>query len=129
MKRILIAAGLLAAVMASAAVPAESLGLLHFQLNKSAPEAGATVHQSPSEVRLWFSQEPQDGSTSIRLINAGGQAVSTGAVVQDEADAKVFSVAVSGTLAAGTYTVSWRALGQDGHVVRDTFEFTVAAHE
>ncbi|NNF11802.1 MAG: copper resistance protein CopC, partial [Gemmatimonadetes bacterium] len=31
------------------------------------------------------------------------------------------------TLPPGTYTVSWRGMGQDGHVVRDSFQFSVAA--
>ena len=47
--------------------------------------------------------------------------------VQDAEDPLTFSIVLHGTLAPATYTVSWRGMGQDGHVVRDTFEFVVAA--
>ena len=46
---------------------------------------------------------------------------------QAEEDPKAFSIVLHGTLTPATYTVSWRGIGDDGHVVRDTFEFTVAA--
>ena len=47
--------------------------------------------------------------------------------VQDEEDGRVFSVVLHGTLPPATYTVSWRGMSEDGHVVRETFDFTVAA--
>lgn len=101
---------------------------LHFALERSSPEVGATV-QSPSEVRLWFTQEPQEGSTSIRVVEAGDAGVEVGEVTQDADDATSFFVELEGTLPEGTYTVSWRGMGQDGHVVRDTFQFAVAAQD
>ena len=107
-------------------VRAEGLELFHLQLNESAPEAESTV-TAPSEVRLWFSHVPQEGTTSIRVGNAEGEALHTGDVTQDAEEAMAFSVALHGTLAAGTYTVAWRALGQDGHAVRGDFPFTVSA--
>ena len=45
---------------------------------------------------------------------------------QDSEDPQVFFIEMHGTLPAGSYTVSWRGMGEDGHVVRDTFEFSVA---
>lgn len=98
----------------------------HFALSKSSPEADATV-EAPSEVRLWFTQEPQDGSTSIRIVEAEDAGVHVGDVVQDSEDPTSFFVELHGELQAGTYTVSWRGMGQDGHVVRDSFHFSVAA--
>lgn len=98
----------------------------HFALSKSSPEAGATV-SAPSEIRLWFTQEPQDGTTSIRLVEADDAGVHVMDAEQDAEDPTVFYAMVHGSLPAGTYTVSWRGMGQDGHVVRDTFEFTVSA--
>ena len=46
-------------------------------------------------------------------------------VVQDEEDGQSFFIQLHGELSPGTYNVSWRGMGADGHVVRDTFEFTV----
>jgi methionine-rich copper-binding protein CopC len=113
----------LVAAMA-AAMPAD---VPHFALSKSAPEADASV-DAPTEIRLWFTQEPQEGTTQIRLVEADDAGVHVGDIMQDGDDPLSFSVELHGTLAAGTYTVSWRGMGADGHVVRDDFEFTVAAN-
>ena len=110
------------AVGASAA----TWGVQHFALAKSMPEADSTI-ESPEQLRLWFTQAPQEGSVSIRLIDAAGEAVETGDPVRSEDDAKLMEVAVDDALSAGSYTVAWRGIGDDGHVVRDDFQFTVTA--
>ena len=98
----------------------------HFALESSSPAAGATV-PAPAELRLTFTQEPEDGTVSIRVLEAADAGVHAMDATQDEEDARSFVVAFHGTLPAGTYTVSWRGMGADGHVVRDTFQFTVQA--
>lgn len=113
--------------LAAASSPKTSAPL-HFALERSSPEADATV-LAPSEIRLWFTQEPQEGSTSIRVVEAGDAGVEVGEASQDADDPTSFFVALEGTLPAGTYTVSWRGMGQDGHVVRDAFQFSVAAQD
>lgn len=99
---------------------------LHFKLDKSEPANGSET-VSPDAVSLWFSQVPQAKSTSIRLIDSAGEPVTTGDVVQDSENGKLQSVQVPSTLAAGVYTVAWRSMASDGHVVRDDFAFTVLA--
>lgn len=126
MKRLVLALAVLGTALAGGAAAPDDLAVRHFELRRSAPTADTVLSVAPTEVRLWFSQEPQEGSTSIRLVDAAGSAVHTGDVVQDPAEATAFSVALHGALAPGTYTVAWRALGQDGHVVRDDFAFTLA---
>lgn len=98
----------------------------HFGLKTSAPEAGASV-TAPDEVRLWFTQEPQEGTVQIRIMNAAEEAIEVGDVMVDPDDGTSFAVAVDGAMPAGAYTVAWRGMGQDGHVIRDTFEFSVTA--
>jgi len=104
--------------------PAEAA--FHFGLNRSAPEAGSSVG-APPEVKLWFTEQPQEGTISIRLLEADDAGIHVMDPVQDSEDPRAFSVALHGTIPAGTYTVSWRGMGADGHVVRDTFQFTVAS--
>lgn len=98
---------------------------LHFGLSKSAPAEGAMV-ASPSEIRLWFTEEPAEGTTMIRLLEAEDTGVHVTDPVQDPEDPHSFTVTVHGELASGSYTVSWRGMGADGHVVRDSFTFTIA---
>ena len=114
---VIIVAGLAAAMPAN--VP-------HFALSRSAPEADATV-ESPSEIRLWFTEAPAEGTTQIRLVEAEDAGVHVMDVAADPEDDRSFFIELHGELAPGSYTVSWRGMGADGHVVRDTFEFTVAA--
>lgn len=97
----------------------------HFQLEKSSPAADETV-TSPEEIRLWFTQVPQENTTSIHVLDSAGEPVHTGEVVQDPENGMVFSVEIHGELSPGTYTVTWRALGDDGHVVRGEYQFTVS---
>ena len=124
-KTALLAMALLIAI--GAAGPTDSADEYHFGLSKSAPEAEASV-PSPEEVRLWFTELPEDNSIAIRVINAAGDAMATGEATPDPEDGKVFSVSIADALAAGTYTVAWRGIGDDGHVARGDFEFSVTAH-
>ena len=126
MTRFIRAAALSIAVVAGIAATAPAEVVPHFGLSRSTPEADATG-ASPSEIRLWFTEEPQEGTTSIRLLEAEEAGVHVDEVTQSKDDARSFAVALHGKLPAGTYTVSWRGMGSDGHVVRDTFQFTVAA--
>ena len=108
------------------AVTVPVAGAFHFALTKSTPAADSAV-SSPDEVRLWFTQVPQQNSVAVRLINPAGELVDTSDPSLDQADQKVVSVNVDGALGAGGYTVSWRGIGDDGHVVRGEFGFTVNA--
>ncbi len=101
---------------------------LHLGLARSSPAADSTVHM-PTEVRLWFSEVPQAGTTTIRVKDAAAKPVAMGDVVADAAAPKAFSAAFAVTPAAGRYTVSWRAMGSDGHVVKGEFAFAVMAHD
>jgi len=99
---------------------------IHFALSSSTPAAGS-VGASPSELRLTFTEAPAAGTMSIRVVEAADAGAHVMDPVQDPEDPKTFVVAIHGTLRAGTYTVSWRGMGADGHVVRDDFQFTVQA--
>ncbi|MDT8340484.1 MAG: copper resistance protein CopC [Longimicrobiales bacterium] len=98
----------------------------HLRLDRSAPEADATL-PSPSEIRLWFSQAPQASATSLRLIRDGRPVAGVGELKADEKDGSIFAAPVTGTLPDGRYTVAWRTMAADGHVVRGEFSFTVQA--
>lgn len=110
-------------ILAAATPPS---AVLHFGLSTSSPEAGSTI-QAPSEVRLTFTQEPQEGTVQIRIVEAEDAGVHVMDAAQDSESPTVFYIVLHGTLPPATYTVSWRGMGEDGHVVRDTFQFTVSA--
>lgn len=100
---------------------------VHFALAKSVPADKTTVHHAP-EVKLWFTEPPSDGTVSIRVLDAAGNPVTASEPTLDKQDATASSVAFENALSAGAYTVSWRGMGADGHVVRGDFGFSVAGH-
>lgn len=101
--------------------------LLHFELSRSAPAADSVV-APPEEIRLWFTQGAQEDATSIRLLDGSGNLVELGALESSD-DRTEHAAAIPNLLADGTYTVAWRSMAADGHVVRGEFEFSVRAQE
>lgn len=99
---------------------------MHFDLVRSEPAADAHV-QAPEVVTLWFTEVPQENSVSIRLVDEAGELVESTEASQDPEDGQSFHVRPAGPLSPGTYTVSWRGIGSDGHTVRGDFGFMVMA--
>ena len=58
-------------------------------------------------------------------MDAAGELIDAGDVTRDKDDGRIFSVAIGSRLDPGAYTIAWRAIGEDGHVVRDEFTFSV----
>jgi len=114
----------LALVSPLTTTPAPESGV-HFELARSVPAADSTVHAAPTALRLWFTAEPQDGTTAIRVMNAAEKTVPTGDVTVDPEDATSFRIPFTAPVPAGQYKVMWRAMGPDGHVVTGEFGFGV----
>ncbi|MEZ4417766.1 MAG: copper resistance protein CopC [Gemmatimonadota bacterium] len=116
--------GVVAVANVGAIRPMESTW--HLALVKSVPEKDARV-ESVSEIRLVFSQVPQKKATSIRLLDGAGSVIPLGEVAADATDGKVQVATADAAVPAGTYTVAWRTMSADGHVVRGEYGFSVAA--
>jgi copper resistance protein C len=114
------------------AMAALSVGLLlapgstlaHSLLVRSQPERRATVTRPPEEVRLWFSERIEPAYARVSVWDAGGKQVDAGDAAVDQADATTLAVRTPG-LPAGRYTVRYRVLSVDGHIVESSFDFTV----
>jgi methionine-rich copper-binding protein CopC len=119
--RVKIAGVALGIVLLTAAVALE-----HFGLSRSMPEADATVSQL-DEIRLWFTQVPQENSLSVRLVDSSGELVESSELRSDPDDGRIVTMGVPGPIASGSYTVAWRGIGDDGHVVRGDFSFLFSA--
>lgn len=111
------AAWLLIVLALPAAVSADA------ELVATVPEAGSTVDASPPTVSATFDDELRSSKSSIEVIGADGMTIAEGGLSSD--DARKLVVAVP-ALAPGTYEVRWTAASSDGHILRDTFRFTVA---
>ena len=96
--------------------------MAHLATTRTMPEADATVEESPDRVRVWFTQDPDPAVSMLTLEGPGGDVALGETMVVGE---KSLVATVTTTLAPGRYTVSWRSAGDDGHVRRGDFAFTV----
>ena len=97
-----------------------STAFAHTGLKESTPAADTTVHAVPSKIDLVF-------NGPVRLVKlevtSAGQAVDTEFKPSAEPTA-TFSIPAAG-LVAGSYTVDWAVIGEDGHTVSNSFSFIV----
>lgn len=112
---------LLALALMAGAAPHSAM---HLKLEKSEPVADASVAASPAAIHLWYNQDPQVKLTTVKLTGPAG-ALELKPVAVVDGDARHLSAPVGTTLAAGRYTVGWRTLAKDGHVVSGEFGFTI----
>jgi methionine-rich copper-binding protein CopC len=118
-------AAALVSACAAVLVLAAATEPFHLHLVKSAPAPNAVVGAAPDSIRLWFSQPPELGVTSVKVTGPANAIVPLAPLAKR--DSALVIAPVSGKMAAGAYTVAWRTMSKDGHVVRGTFGFKVAA--
>lgn len=99
----------------------------HFRLVKSEPAKEDTLGSTPEVIRLHFSEKPQLGGASIRLVSPDGESVAMGKVHADEHDDRILVALIDEELGVGAHTVRWRGMCPDGHVVRGEFSFVLAS--
>ncbi len=78
---------------------------------------------SPARVTFWFFEKPDLTVTKIIVKGPAGPVEISPAHAVSE---KVIAADFRGKLAAGQYTVNWQTAGDDGHISKGDFSFTVA---
>ena len=99
----------------------------HLAVARTMPANGSTVTDAPARVRIWFTQQPSPRVSLLEMKGPAGD-VPLGEIAIDRQERSV-AAAVNGTLAPGRYVVTWRTAGDDGHVMRGTFAFSLEATE
>jgi len=93
----------------------------HSSMIEQIPKGNATITEMPQEVKLIFDEELLDlgSGNSVIVRNPDGKEVTTGAT-------KLLSSNISRDLTASTmpgkYSVSYRVVSADGHVVEGTYQ-------
>ena len=102
--------------------------LAHAQLIKEVPAGNAKIVEIPERVSLDFDNQIIDlgSGNDLRVLNKDGVDVSTGDVTIVGAN---LSKSLSNTLEPGKYTVSYRVVSEDGHVVAGEYFFTIVRSE
>ncbi len=97
--------------------------LFHTKLSKAEPGVASTVTAMPTQIRLWFSEEPELGLTSVVLERADSSVVAK-LVLAATDDKKSVAGKIPAPLAAGTYLVVWKTAATDGHPAKGSYWFT-----
>lgn len=85
------------------------------------PEHEAVVDGTPEKIAVWF-----DHVMRITLFEVIGPDGAVELTVQPERTAvSRFETAPAGDMPAGEYTVRWRGVAPDGHLMFDEYYFTV----
>ena len=107
--------------LALVAAPASA----HANLVRAVPSPGTAVDPAPLVVYAEFSEAIDRGYSSLEVLDANGESVTTGPTEADPTSPAAMLVPVA-DLADGTYVVVWRTLSVvDGHVIRGSFAFGV----
>jgi copper transport protein len=121
--------------LAALALPLAGLWLLatgpaaaaHGVLESSEPAGGSSLERPPAAVTLRFSERPDPGLSTARVLDSGGRAVAGGPARPVAGRPLELRVPLAG-LPAGGYTVTWRIVSAvDGHRTDGVFGFGVGA--
>jgi hypothetical protein len=98
--------------------------LAHSMLVKAEPPRRAVLATTPAQVRLWFNEELEGEYASLIVLDAEKHPVTEikPQLAPDDPKSIVLPLPV---LAPGKYSVKFRVLSVDGHVVESFFDFTV----
>lgn len=98
--------------------------LAHAMLVKSEPPRRATLVKSPAQIKLWFNEEVEKDYASLTLLDANKTPVTDVRPRLAPEDARAIELPLP-ELAPGKYSVKFRVLSVDGHVVDSVYDFTV----
>ena len=119
LKRV-VAGAAIAIAMCGHAAPA----LAHSMLVKAEPPRRAVLTTAPAQVQLWFNEEIEGDYASLVVLDAEKHAVTEIKPKLAPDDRKSIVLPLP-ELTPGKYSVKFRVLSVDGHVVESYFDFTV----
>jgi copper resistance protein C len=104
---------------------AADAALSHSFLERAEPRPGSTVKTAPTEVRLRFTERLEAAFSTVRVTDEKGRRVDRGEALMEPGAPRQLRVPLE-PLSAGRYTVHWRVLSVDSHVVEGDFTFRVS---
>ena len=96
----------------------------HAFLDHAEPKVGGTVANSPSIIKIWFTQDLEPAFSTIEVQDAQGNEVDKKDTHLDDKDKTLLLVSVP-QLPDSTYTVTWHVTSVDTHRTQGQFKFTV----
>ncbi len=101
-----------------------SLAWSHAALVRSVPGTRAVLPSSPAQIELWFNEAVEESFSTIRLVTPNDTEVELAKPHVDASDPYRLAVELP-QLKPGRYTVRYRVLSKDGHLVEYGYQFVV----
>lgn len=98
----------------------------HAGMISSEPGRRAVLSVAPKKIRLCFSENIEAGFSKVLLEDGAGKAVVLAPPARDAAKASCLIVPLP-ALANGSYTVKYKVLSVDGHIVEYGYGFRLQA--
>jgi methionine-rich copper-binding protein CopC len=100
------------------------MAFAHAKLVKSDPPNRATLNVAPKQIQLWFNEEIEGNFATISLQDADGNTITDTSpeAVPDDLKSVVLPLT---EIPPGRYTVNFRIMSTDGHVVESNYNFTL----
>jgi hypothetical protein len=96
----------------------------HAFLDHAEPKVGSSVTNSPTEIKVRFTQNLEPAFSKLEVRDAKGKEVDKKDAHLDDQNMSLFIVSLP-PLPSGTYTVIWHAVSVDTHKTQGHFEFTI----
>lgn len=109
---------------AALAVASHGVAQSHAIVVRAKPQDGETVSAPVSRVELWYDAPISPAMAALSVTDAAGQRVDGHDAAIDRSDGAHVFTSVK-TSNPGEYTVRYRAISADGHIVSGTYRFTI----
>lgn len=96
----------------------------HAALVRSVPGTRAVLQRPPAMIELWFNEAVEESFSSITVIAPNEDEVNLSKPRVDESDPYRLAVDLP-VLDPGRYTVRYRVLSKDGHLVEYGYQFVL----
>jgi methionine-rich copper-binding protein CopC len=96
----------------------------HAVLVKSVPAQRSSLTESPPRVELWFNERLEPAYSRASVTDEAGTQIDLRDALVSKEDARRLSLSLP-PLRPGRYSVKFRVLSVDGHVVESNLTFTV----
>lgn len=115
---------ILTSLLFTAAITVPFSVFAHAIMVKSQPQQNAIVTISPKQIDVWFNDKVGGEYKAVAVIDSKGNRVDNKDVQQEMLDSSHLYCTVP-TLPADTYTVRYRVVSIDTHIVTGKFQFTI----
>jgi copper resistance protein C len=98
----------------------------HAFLDHADPGVGSRVRNTPTAVRVWFTEKLEPAFCSLRVFDESGAEIDKRDMTIDSANGATLKVSLP-VLKPGKYKVVWRVVSIDTHSTNGEFTFEVTS--